>query len=134
MDSNIDLDRASGQIAARTAVWVARGLDVGPLTWRDQARAWPDQVVAGRVNAAEPDSVGFEVRCGDEEGRLVLYAGGWADVEYWDGIDADSAWIAVEGDYDAPLTQHEFGSLLDELGARFRRNRDADRFGGSSRT
>ena len=122
MDAKIDLDEASAQIARRAIGWKARGLDVGVLTYRDQARRWPHQVVVGRENAAEPDSVCVEVRAGAEEGRVVLYAGGWADLEYWDGASSDGGLFETVG-YDGPLTQEDFGRALDDFGAQFRRNR-----------
>ncbi|WP_149203314.1 hypothetical protein [Actinotalea subterranea] len=120
MDVKIDLDLAAGQIEARGADWEARGLRVGPITWRDQARTWPHQVVAGRARAAEPDSVGVKVICGDEEGELVLYAGGWADVLYWGGQGSSDVVDEMVGDYDSPLTQDGFAGVLDDFGARFR--------------
>ena len=119
MDAKIDLDLAAEQIAARSASWEARGLHVGQLTWRDQSRRWRHQVVTGRAQAAEPDSVGVKVTCGDEEGQVVLYLGGWADIE-WGGKGATDFVDEVAGDYDAPLTLGDFGSVLDGFGARFR--------------
>lgn len=119
MDANIDLDLAAAQITACVAVWEARGLQVGPLTWRDQARRWPLQVVAVRAQAAEPDSVGIRVRCGDAQGELVLYAGGWADVLSWGGEVTSDVVDEMAGGDDAPLTLEDFGLLLDEFGARF---------------
>ena len=120
MVAKIDLDLAAEQITACGAAWEARGLHVGELTWRDQFRTWPDQVVAGRAQASEPDSVGVKVTRGDEEGQVVLYDGGWADVEYWAGDVANDAVCEVAGDYDEPLTQGGFASVLDGFGARFR--------------
>jgi len=120
VDANIDLDVAAEQITARAAGWEARGLQVGPLTWRDQARRWPHQVVSGRFQAAEPGSVGIKVMCGDEEGELVLYTGGWADILYWGGKGGSDVVDEMVGDYDAPLTLEDFGHVLDSFGARFR--------------
>ncbi|WP_053071620.1 hypothetical protein [Cellulomonas sp. A375-1] len=120
MDVKIDLDLAAAQISDRGAEWQARGLRVGPITWRDQARTWPNQVVAGRAQAAEPDSVGVKVTCGGEEGELVLYAGGWADVLYWGGDGASEVVDEMVGDYDSPLTQEDFARVLEAFGGRFR--------------
>jgi hypothetical protein len=119
VDAKIDLDLAAGQVLARGAEWEARGLRVGPLTWRDQSRTWPHQVVVGRAQAAEPDSVGVKVMCGNEEGELVLYAGGWADVLYWGGEGASDVVDEMVGDCDSPLTGEGFARVLDDFGARF---------------
>lgn len=120
MDVKIDLDLAAEQITGRRAEWESRGLNIGPITWRDQAREWPHQVVAGRAQAAEPDSVGVEVTCGDAEGAVVLYAGGWADILCWGGEGSTEVVDEMVGDYDAPLSQLDFGLVLDNFGARFR--------------
>lgn len=119
MDTKIDLDLAAQEITQRLPGWVARGLSVGPVTWRDQSRGWPPPIVADRAEAPAPDSVGVRLTCGEEEGEVVLYVGGWADVIYWAGrADADALDICV-GDYDAPLTPAEFGQALDNFVANF---------------
>ena len=59
------------------------------MRWRDRARGWPWQLVS-RDRAVQPDSVGFRLKRGAGEGGIVLFDGGWADVEWWDGTTNDS--------------------------------------------
>jgi hypothetical protein len=84
----IDLDAAAKAIEARRSNWERLGFHVGQLTWRDQARGWPWQLVS-RDRAVQPDSVGFRLNRGVAEGGIVLFDGGWADVEWWDGTTND---------------------------------------------
>ncbi len=41
-----------------------------------------------RSQVTEADSVGVMVRK-DEQGQLVIFRGGWADLEYWTGRPSD---------------------------------------------
>lgn len=83
-DAVVDLDLAAQEMDARRNAWTEHRFEVGPLTWRDRARGWPWQLVS-REDATDPDSVGFRVRRGQAEGGVVLFRGGWADVEWWTG-------------------------------------------------
>lgn len=107
---SIDLDAAVAEIESRRAEWASEGLEIGPFTWRDASVEWPQHLVA-REAALSPDSVGFEVRRRAAEGAVVLFRGGWADIEWWLGT-ADS-----EPEIDAPAIPdvRSFGRLLDEL-------------------
>jgi len=53
---------------------------VGPVTWRDQGGGWPPSLKIERDAAADPDSIGVEVRLGVQEGSVVLFKGGWCDL------------------------------------------------------
>jgi hypothetical protein len=88
MEPALNLDLAARAMDARRKAWAEHGFEVGALTWRDRARGWPWQLV-NRVDAADPDSVGFRVRKGSAEGAVVLFRGGWADTEWWSGNPAD---------------------------------------------
>jgi hypothetical protein len=76
----IDLDVAVREIERR-----ADGFTVEPVTWRDQRGGWPPSLNTDRGAVAGPDSIGIKVRLGDQEGSVVLFEGGWCDVEYWPG-------------------------------------------------
>ena len=63
--------------------------------------------------------MGVTVRRGSQEGSVVLFAGGWADLIYWSG---DPAFEPVS---DAPgwedwLDVARFGLLLDRFAEMFR--------------
>ncbi|MDX6738133.1 hypothetical protein [Actinocorallia sp. A-T 12471] len=79
----IDLDRAAAEITSRLPVWAASGLDPGPITWRDAAATWPQPLETDRALVTDPDSVGVRVVGSDEwtEVQIVLYRGGWADLD-----------------------------------------------------
>ena len=83
MESRVDLDEVVGLISRHAFAWKQSGLVVGPLTWRDEAVSWPSPLGEDRSQVAEPDSVGVMVRRHQQEGRLVVFRGGWADLEYW---------------------------------------------------
>ena len=85
MESRVDLDRVAGLISRYAFAWKQSGLVVGALTWRDEAAPWPCPLREDRGQVAEPDSVGIMVRGHQREGRLVVFRGGWADLEYWGG-------------------------------------------------
>ena len=44
---------------------------------------WPSVLREDRSQVAKPDSVGVAVRRQRAEGQLVIFRGGWADLEYW---------------------------------------------------
>ncbi len=109
-DVTIDLDAAAAEIESRRAEWDSAGLHMGPLTWRDASRGWPWQLVA-RELALLPDSVGFRVTKEPATGAVVLFDGGWADVEWWEGT-AD-----VDPEVSAPEVESvkAFAMMLDLL-------------------
>ena len=81
MRTVVDLDVAVHEIERRADGWREAGFVVGPVTWRDQG-GWPASLKTERGVVADPDSIGVKVRLGDQEGSVVLFKGGWCDVEY----------------------------------------------------
>jgi hypothetical protein len=113
METRIDLDLATAEIERRREAWEQRGLSVGTLTWRDQARQWPDLIVESRLDAVDPDSVKVVLERGRAVAEVVLYRGGWADVEWanYAGPDGDHHPEKTHDD----LTPQTFGEVLDSL-------------------
>lgn len=97
MESRVDLDQVAGLISRHAFAWEESGLVVGALTWRDAAGSWPSPLREDRGQVAEPDSVGVAVRKHEQEGRLVVFRGGWADLEYWSGGSSDEPVIEAPG-------------------------------------
>ncbi|WP_314252897.1 hypothetical protein [Streptomyces sp. DSM 40907] len=88
MERVIDLDQAAAVFAERAARWLAAGLKVRQVTWRDETAPWPQQLETDRTLVRDPDSVGVRISGpGDAELSVVLFRGGWADVDYFDGLD-----------------------------------------------
>jgi hypothetical protein len=114
MDQVIDLDEAAKAIAGRNQAWRRAGLTVSSLTWRDAASPWPQRIVTDRSTATDPDSVGVRVQGpGDAELHVVLYRGGWADIDY----------TTVDGHLDTLHgpeigSSQDFGLLLDNCVTR----------------
>ncbi len=77
----VELDAAAREVEARRADWERAGFSVGPLTWRDEAAPWPQKLETDRNLVKDPDSVGVAIKRGDVEAAVVLFRGGWADVE-----------------------------------------------------
>lgn len=61
-----------------------REVSVGPLTWRDEATPWPQPITPDRSSIQVPESLGFRLRKHglDDEFEMVVWTGGWADVDY----------------------------------------------------
>ena len=53
MDRIVDLDQAAAEIESRRAAWVAAGLTVGPVTWRDEAAPRPKPLETERGGWAD---------------------------------------------------------------------------------
>lgn len=106
------MDEVADQIEARRPRWLASGLAVGLVTWRDRAALWPRPLETDRSSVVDPDSVGVRI-VGPAESELsvVVFRGGWADVDYL--IDEH---ITSEAP-DVPSGQAA-GRLLDDLVAR----------------
>ncbi len=117
MDRRIDLDAAAAELTAKLGE--RTDLDVGPLTWKDMGDDYDTPWATNRATVGEPYSVGVEVHRGTEEGRLVLYAGGWADLEYWSGSTSDEVVDRVPG-YDDWLDVPRFAKVVDEFLGYFR--------------
>jgi hypothetical protein len=80
-EPDIDLDRVAGKLTELRPGWTQRGLTIGELTWRDAAAAWPQPIVTDRNQVADPESLGITLTASNgNEGFLVIWRGGWADV------------------------------------------------------
>jgi hypothetical protein len=78
----LDLDQVATTLTGLRPGWVAQGLTAGPLTWRDASASWPRPLLTNRSTVLEPESVGITLTAADgREGRLVIWRGGWADVD-----------------------------------------------------
>ena len=119
MERRIDLDAAADEIDRRVAGWRESGLDVGPITWREKAEGWPYPLKTVRSEVREVDSIGIQVKKGEQEGSVVLFDGGWADFLYWSGSPDDEPVDEAPG-WEDWLTVERFGALLDRLAGLFR--------------
>jgi hypothetical protein len=114
MERVIDLDEVVAVVADRQPAWQAAGLAVEPVTWRDEAAPWPQRLETDRSKVSDPDSIGIRIRNSHEaELHVVLYRGGWADVDYIANID-DAGVIPAP----AMSSAQAFGALLDTCAAR----------------
>ncbi|MFJ4917849.1 MULTISPECIES: hypothetical protein [unclassified Streptomyces] len=97
MDRVVDLDGAAAVLAQRTAGWTSAGLEVGRVTWRDYEASWPQPLETDRDRVQDPDSVGVVIT-GPAEAVLlvVLFRGGWADVDFIDVLD-DAGCLPASG-------------------------------------
>lgn len=78
----IDLDQVASEVIGLRPSWISQGLAVGPVTWRDARASWPQPIVTDRNLVSEPESVGITVTAADgRKGHLVIWRGGWADVD-----------------------------------------------------
>ena len=89
MERRIDLDSAA--VVLREELERRPDLGAVSLTWKGFEAAFDEPFKTERGEVIDPYSVGIQLRRGHEEGRLVLYVGGWADMEYWSGAPADEA-------------------------------------------
>jgi hypothetical protein len=115
MENWIDLDKAATVLEHRLVSWQRRGLSTGGITWRDADN--PAVLTVDRSSVRNPDSIGVDVRLGQQAGRLVLFKGGWADLEYWGDVD-DPPILEAPG-WEDWLDLDRFGSLLDDFSGRF---------------
>jgi hypothetical protein len=78
----LDLDQVARELTGLLPGWAERGITAGQFTWRDAQAAWPKPIVIGRIMVAEPESVGVTLTAANaNEARLVIWRGGWADVD-----------------------------------------------------
>lgn len=106
----IDLDKAAAVIAERARRWIAAGLTVGQVTWRDEAARWPQPLETDRSLVRDPDSVGVLIAgAEDSELSVVLFRGGWADVDFIANLD-DAGMLPASGIDSTEV----FGTQLDQ--------------------
>lgn len=71
---------------------------------------WPQQLETDRAQVGDPDSIGVHITgCSDAELLVVLFRGGWADVDF-----AMSDGIAVVSEAPGVREARAFGNLLDD--------------------
>ncbi|MFF2956260.1 hypothetical protein ACFVVU_33520 [Kitasatospora sp. NPDC057965] len=113
MERVVDLDQAAAEVAARAPRWEAAGLLVGRVTWREGG-TWPQGLETDRARVADPDSIGVLLSGpADTLLSVVLFRGGWADVDHVAGPDDDGVLPGAGIDSAAA-----FGSRLDAWTAR----------------
>lgn len=88
----VDLDVLADRLQSVVEEW-RREVDVGPLTWRDYEVGWPRPITPDRASVRTPESLGLIVRKRnvDDVLEIVVYAGGWADVESLVGFEVHTA-------------------------------------------
>ncbi|MFI1015976.1 hypothetical protein [Streptomyces sp. NPDC020965] len=110
MERVVDLDQAAAVLAERAARWGEAGLTVGRVTWRDEAASWPQGLEIDRELVGDPDSVGVLISGpADAELSVVLFRGGWADVDFIASLD-DAGTLPAFGIDSAAA----FGTQLDQ--------------------
>ncbi|MFG2917957.1 hypothetical protein ACGF0D_34330 [Kitasatospora sp. NPDC048298] len=114
----VDLDEAVLEVEQRRSRWEEAGLTVEPVTWRDEEQKWPQQLESDRAAVVDPDSFGVVLTGLGSELSVVLFRGGWTDVEYFAGIDdagtlptSDIDSAAAFGDQLDSYVTRAFGSL-----------------------
>ena len=118
MEARIDLDEAFRVLSSKMARWRQRGIEVAAVTWRDIGEPWPYPFKESRADVVKADSLGVALRKGEQEGRLVLFSGGWADLEYWSGSADDQVLDEAPG-WDDWLTLDNYDRLLDRFAGLF---------------
>ena len=114
MDRILDLDQAASEIAKRQNAWKTRGLTTGAITWRDESAPWPQSFETDRSKVSYPDSVGIRVAGPNHaELEIVLFRGGWADVDYFADSDEFGPILAF-----GLTSASMFAALLDTWVAR----------------
>ncbi|MGK5638644.1 hypothetical protein ACSNOK_10090 [Streptomyces sp. URMC 126] len=110
MDRIVDLDEAAAVLGRQAVGWRSAGLEVGQVTWRDIQASWPQPLETDRARVHDPDSVGVVLSGpGETELSVVLFRGGWADVDYIAGLDdagsLPASNIASVADFEARMNQ-----------------------------
>jgi hypothetical protein len=118
MEPRIDLEEAARVLSAKLAGWRQSGIQVGAITWRDVGEPWPYPLKGNRAEVIDADSLGIALSKGKQEGRLVLFTGGWADLEYWSGSPEDGILTEAPG-WDDWLTVADYNRLLDRFAGLF---------------
>jgi hypothetical protein len=99
----LDLDALAPRISLELGRIAQGGVTVGELTWRDREEAWPKTITSDRAAVWTPESLGFTLsRDTGQESRpdlfeMVIWARGWADVQYIRDVDVSHACPEFEG-------------------------------------
>ncbi|MBD0420308.1 hypothetical protein H0H10_14340 [Streptomyces sp. TRM S81-3] len=106
----VDLDEVAAVLAVRTVGWRSAGLEVGQATWTDAEASWPQPLETDRARVHDPDSVGVVISGpGEAELSVVLFRGGWADVDFIAGLDdagsLPASDIASASDFETRMNQ-----------------------------
>ncbi len=117
VQARIDLDEAAHQITIRRAEWVAAGLTVSQTTWREEGE-FPPVLKTVRQEIANPDSIGIQITKDKQEGSVVLFKGGWADLLWWSGASPEDCVEEAPG-WGNWLDIEDFAVVLDRLGSMF---------------
>lgn len=117
MQQVIDLDAASVPLERRLPLWRAAGMTVGSLTWAD-GQTTVHEVTTERSRVRGDYSVGVQVSRAVAEGQVILYAGGWCDLEYWSG-EAEAEPLLEAPGWDEPLDIGGFERVLDRFEGLF---------------
>lgn len=109
MDRMLDLDEVAAVLADQAVGWSEAGLEVGRVTWRDGRAPWPQPLETDRARVHDPDSVGVAVSGpGEAELSVVVFRGGWADVDFIadldDGGSLPASDIASASDFEARMS------------------------------
>lgn len=107
----VDLDALASRLQPVMRDW-ERWASVGPLTWRDEAAAWPQPITSDRSSVRVPESLGLTLRkhTSGDEFEAVVWTGGWADVGYLLGGEVYTfcpEFRDVDGAYTAATTEVE---------------------------
>lgn len=114
MDRVVALDEAAAVLVERAVARRSAGLEVGRVTWRDAEASWPQPLESDRGLVHDPGSLGVVIS-GPAEAELsvVLFRGGWADVDFAAGPDGAGCLPAS-----AIASAPDFGARLDQWVAR----------------
>ncbi len=118
MESRIDLDQVAALISRHAIGWAEAGLVVGALAWRDVGKPWPFPLREDRSQVTEADSVGVTMRRHEQEGELVVFRGGWADLAYWSGRPLDEPVTEAPG-WNDWMGLHDIERLLQRFAGLF---------------
>ncbi|MEU2506532.1 hypothetical protein ABZ621_17735 [Streptomyces sp. NPDC007863] len=114
MDRVVDLDEAAVVLARRMPGWTSAGLVVARATWRDAEAPWPQPLSTDRDRIRDPDSLGLVISGpADAVLSVVLFRGGWADVDFVVDLD-DAGCLPASGITSAS----DFGARVDRWVAR----------------
>ncbi|MFG2715724.1 hypothetical protein ACGFX2_35100 [Streptomyces goshikiensis] len=110
MDRVVDLDEVAAVLASQAVGWRSAGLEVGLVTWRDAEASWPQPPEPDRARVHDPHSVGVAISGpGKAELSVVLFRGGWADVDFIASLDdagcLPASDIASASDFEVRMDQ-----------------------------